>query len=58
MWLESKNDFKEEKRLIDNININMNKDKISKKDKKVVNDLNKFITDISNNKTKEKDATK
>ena len=57
-WLESKNDFKEEKRLIDNININMNKDKISKKDKKVVNDLNKFITDISNNKTKEKDATK
>ena len=57
-WLESKNDFKEEKRLIDNININMNKDKVSKKDKKVVNDLNKFITDISNNKTKEKDATK
>ena len=57
-FLESKNDFKEEKRLIDNININMNKDKVSKKDKKVVNDLNKFITDISNNKTKEKDATK
>ena len=57
-WLESKNDFNEAKRLIDNIKINMNKDKVSKKDKKVFNDLNKLIIDISNNKTKEKDATK
>ena len=56
-WLESKNDFNEAKRLIDNIRINMNKDKVSKKDKKVFNDLNKLIIDISNNQTKEKDAT-
>ena len=35
----------------------MNKDKVSKKDKKVFNDLNKLIIDISNNQTKEKDAT-
>ena len=56
-WFESKNDFNEAKRLIDNIRINMNKDKVSKKDKKVFNDLNKLIIDISNNQTKEKDAT-
>ena len=36
----------------------MNKDKVSKKDKKVFNDLNKLIIDISNNKIKEKDAVK
>ena len=55
-WLESKNDFNEAKRLIDNIRINMNKDKVSKKDKKVFNDLDKLIIGTSNNKTKEKDA--
>ena len=55
-WLESKNDFNEAKRLIDNIRIEMDKDQVSKKDKKVINDLNKLIIDISNDKMKEKDA--
>ena len=56
-WLQSKNDFNETKRLIDTVRINMNKNKVSKKDKNVFNDLNKLIIDISNNKTKENDAT-
>ena len=34
----------------------MDKDQVSKKDKKVINDLNKLIIDISNDKMKEKDA--
>ena len=34
----------------------MNKVKVSKEDKKVFNGLNKFITDISNNKIKKEDA--
>ena len=55
-WLESKNGFNEAKRLIDNIRIEMDKDQVSKKDKKVINDLNKLIIDISNDKMKEKDA--
>ena len=49
-WLESKNDFNEAKKLIDNIRIDMGEDQVSKKDKKVFNDLNKLIIDISNNK--------
>ena len=57
-WLESKNDFNETKKLIDDIEVDINKVETSKKDKKVFNDLNKLIIDISNNKTKEKDATK
>ena len=55
-WLESKNDFNEAKKLIDNIRIDMGEDQVSKKDKKVFNDLNKLIIDISNNKIKKKDA--
>ena len=54
--MESKNDFNEAKRLIDDIRIDMNKVKVSKEDKKVFNGLNKFITDISNNKIKKEDA--
>ena len=51
-WLESRNDFNEAKRLIDDIRIDMNKVKASKEDKKVFNDLNKLIIDINNNKVK------
>ena len=47
-WLESKNDFNEAKRLIDDIRIDMNKVKASKEDKKVFNDLNKLTIDINN----------
>ena len=57
-WLESKNDFNEAKRLIDDIRIDMNKVKASKEDKKVFNDLNKLIIDINNNKVKKEDAVK
>ena len=56
--MESKNDFNEAKRLIDNIRIDMDEHQVSKKVKKVFNDLNKLIIDISNNKIKEKDAVK
>ena len=55
-WLESKNDFNEAKRLIDDIGVDMNKVKASKEDKKVFNDLNKLIIDINNNKVKKEDA--
>ena len=34
----------------------MNKDKLDKEDKKVLNSLNKLIIDISNNKIEEKGA--
>ena len=55
-WLKSKNYFNEAKRLIDDIGVGMNKVKTSKEDKKVFNDLNKFIIDINNNKVKKEDA--
>ena len=55
-WLESKNDFNEAKRLIDDIRINMNKVKVSKEDKKAFNDLNKLIIDINNSKVKKENA--
>ena len=55
-WLESKNDFNEAKKLIDDIEVDMNKVKVSKEDKKVFNDLNKLIIDINNNKVKKEDA--
>ena len=42
-WLESKNDFNEAKRLIDDIRVDMNEVNASKEDKKVFNDLNKLI---------------
>ena len=55
-WLKSKNDFNEVKRLVDDIRIDMNKDKVNKEDKKVFNNSNKLIIDKSNNKIEEKDA--
>ena len=55
-WLESKNDFNEAKKLIDDIEVDINKVRESKKDKKVFNDLNKLIIDINNNRVKKEDA--
>ena len=55
-WLESKNDFNEAKKLIVDIEVDINKVKASKEDKKVFNDLNKLITDINNNKVKKEGA--
>ena len=57
-WLESKNDFNEAKKLIDDIEIDINKLKVSKEDKKVFNDLNKLIININNNKVRKEDAVK
>ena len=44
-WLESKNDFNEAKKLIDDIELRINKVKVNKEDKKVFKDLNKLIID-------------
>ena len=54
-WLESKNDFNEGKRLIDNIRFDMNKVKASQEDKNFFNDLNKLIIDINNSIVKKED---
>ena len=54
--VESKNDFNEAKRLVDDIRIDMNKVKASKEDKIFFDDLNKLIIDINNNKIKKEDA--
>ena len=56
--LESKNDFNEAKKLINDIRIDMSNVKVGYGDKKVSNDLNRLITDISNNKVKKEDAIK
>ena len=55
-WLESKNDFNEAKKLINDIEVDINKVKASKEDKKVFDNLNKMIIDINNNKVKKEDA--
>ena len=55
-WLESKNDFNEAKKLIKDIEVDVNKVKVSKEDKKFFNDLSKLIIDINNNKVKKEDA--
>ena len=55
-WLEKKNNFNEAKWLIDDIRIGMNKVKASREDKKVFNDLNRLIIDISNNKFNKEDS--
>ena len=54
--MESKNDFNEAKRLIDDIGVGLNKVRTSKDDKRAFNDLNKLIIDINNNKVKKEDA--
>ena len=55
-WLELKNNFNEAKKLIDDIRADMNKAKVSKEDKKVFNDLNRLITDISDKKFEKENA--
>ena len=55
-WLESKNDFNKAKKLIDDIEVDMDKVKVSAEDKKVFNDLNKLINGINNNKVKKEDV--
>ena len=42
--------------LIDDMEVYINKVKVSKEDKKVFKDLNKLIIDINNNKVKKEDA--
>ena len=54
--VESKNDFNEAKRLVDDIRIDMNKVKASKEDKIFFDDLNKLIIDINNNKIKKEEV--
>ena len=55
-WLESKNNFDEVKKLINDIEVDINKVKAGKEDKKGFNNLNKLIIDINNNKVKKEDA--
>ena len=57
-WLESRNNLNEAKNLINDIRTDINNVEVSYKDKKVFNDLNKLITDISNNKVKKQNAIK
>ena len=42
--------------MIDDIKIDINKAKVGKEDKKIFNDLNRLITDISNNRVRKEDA--
>ena len=44
--------------MIDDIEVDINKVKASKEDKKVFNDLNKLVIDINNNKFKKEAAVK
>ena len=44
--------------MIDDIEVDINKVKASKEDKKVFNDLNKLIMNINNNTVKKEDAVK
>ena len=45
-----------QKKLIHDIEVDMNKVKVSKENKKVFNDLNKLIMVINNNEVKKEDA--
>ena len=54
----SKNDFNEATKLINYIRTNTNNLKPSSDDKKIFNDLNRFIADISNNKVKKESTIK
>ena len=55
-WLESKNNFNGVKKLINDIEVDINKVKASKEDKKVFSNLNRLIIHINNSKVKKKDA--
>ena len=54
--MSSKNDFKEARKLINDIGAHINKAKSSPGDEKVFNDLNGFINGIQNKKTTRKRA--
>ena len=54
--MESKNDFNEANKLIDDIRIETYKAQVNKGEKKAFNDLNRLIIDINNNKVKEEDT--
>ena len=54
--MESKNDFNEANKLIDDIRIETYKAQVNKGEKKAFNDLNRLIIDINNNKVKDEDA--
>ena len=56
--LESRNDFNEAKKLINDIRIDKNNVEVRYKDKKVFNDLNRWLNDRSNNKDKKEDVIK
>ena len=56
-WLESKNDFNEAKKLINDVRIDKSNVKVGYKDKSVFNYLNRLITEISNNKAEKENAT-
>ena len=53
-WVKSKNYFNEAKKLVGDIRIGMSNVKVGYKDKKVFNDLNRLITDVSNNRVKKR----
>ena len=57
-WWESKNDFNEAKKLINDIRIDPINVEVNYKDKKVFNGLNILITDICNNKVNKEGAIK
>ena len=53
-WVKSKIYFNEAKKLVGDIRIDMSNVKVGYKDKKVFNDLNRLITDVSNNRVKKR----
>ena len=55
-WLESRNDFYEAIKLINDIRADTNRVRPSSGDEKVFNDLNKLINDIQNSRIKRKDV--
>ena len=57
-WLNSKNDFNEASKLINDIRADTNKVKSSFGDEKVFNNLNGLINDTKNKKTTRKSAIK
>ena len=53
-WVKSKNYFNEAKKFVGDIRIDMSNVKLGYKDKKFFNDLNRLITDVSNNRVKKR----
>ena len=57
-WLQSKNDFTQTKKLLNDIRIDLANGGVGCKDKKAFNDLTRLITYISNNQVKKENAIK